>query len=271
MAQHDYSLDNAAGLAFRNDVNNVLGAIISANSGDAEPTTTVAYMFWADSNVEILKQRNSMNSGWNNIYNMTTGQWLGDIAGNAATVTVADAAADTTTWPMLARSQTGDQAPATDAGLTYDASANLLGANISGNAATATNATNATNATGSAVVTGAITSSSPTAGVGYATGAGGTVTQNTSNTSAVTLNKVCGKITMFGPVTGGTSFLFTFNNTTIAANDVVLLMWENGTGTARINFYIQSRAVGTCEIVVHCTNSADTPIISFIVHKSVNT
>lgn len=40
--------------------------------------------------------------------------------------TVVDAGSDTTTWPMLARTQTGDQAPATDAGLTYNASTNVL-------------------------------------------------------------------------------------------------------------------------------------------------
>ena len=55
-----------------------------------------------------------------------------NIGGNAATattattVTISDAAADTTTWPMLATSQTGNLGPATDAGLTYNASTNQL-------------------------------------------------------------------------------------------------------------------------------------------------
>lgn len=70
----------------------------------------------------------------------------------AGTVTVADAAADTTTWPMLATSQTGNLSPATDAGLTYNASTNTLTATtfvgaLSGNATTATSATSATTAT----------------------------------------------------------------------------------------------------------------------------
>lgn len=51
---------------------------------------------------------------------------VGSVSGNAETVTVADAAADTTTWPLLGTSQTGSLAPATDAGLTYDASTNVL-------------------------------------------------------------------------------------------------------------------------------------------------
>lgn len=46
--------------------------------------------------------------------------------GNAATVTVADAASDATTWVLLGTSQTGNLSPATDAGLTYNASTNAL-------------------------------------------------------------------------------------------------------------------------------------------------
>jgi len=50
----------------------------------------------------------------------------GSTTGNAATVTVADAGGDTTTFPMLATSATGSLAPATDAGLTYNATDNAL-------------------------------------------------------------------------------------------------------------------------------------------------
>jgi len=59
-------------------------------------------------------------------------------------VTVADAAADTTTWPMLSRNVTGaNQVVSTDPGLTYDASANSLATTtfvgaLTGNASTAT-------------------------------------------------------------------------------------------------------------------------------------
>lgn len=48
------------------------------------------------------------------------------VTGNAGTVTTADAGGDTTTWPMVATSQTGSLAPATDAGLTYQATTNVL-------------------------------------------------------------------------------------------------------------------------------------------------
>lgn len=74
------------------------------------------------------------------------------ITGNAATVTVADAGGDTTTFPMLATAATGSLAPATDAGLSYNATTNALttttfiGA-LTGNADTATTATNIGTAT----------------------------------------------------------------------------------------------------------------------------
>jgi len=84
-----------------------------------------------------------------------TGSNTGDqtsVSGNAGTVTVSDAGADTTTWPLVAINQTGSESPRTDAGLTYNSSSNALSTTtfvgaLSGNATTATTATNATNAT----------------------------------------------------------------------------------------------------------------------------
>ena len=46
--------------------------------------------------------------------------------GNAATVTVADAASDTTTYPLLGIDLTGNMSPRTDTGLTYNADTNVL-------------------------------------------------------------------------------------------------------------------------------------------------
>lgn len=64
MAQHDYILNNQSGLAFRQDLNNALAAIVSVNSGAAEPSTTYAYQLWADTTTGWLKQRNAANSAW---------------------------------------------------------------------------------------------------------------------------------------------------------------------------------------------------------------
>lgn len=64
MAQHDYDLANASGSSFRGDANSALAAIVSLNSGTSAPSTTFAYMLWADTTNGLLKQRNAANSGW---------------------------------------------------------------------------------------------------------------------------------------------------------------------------------------------------------------
>jgi hypothetical protein len=64
MAQHDYSIANQSGLAFRQDLNNALAAIVSQNSGASEPSTTYAYQWWADTTAGLLKLRNAANSAW---------------------------------------------------------------------------------------------------------------------------------------------------------------------------------------------------------------
>ena len=65
MATHDYIIANASGAAVRSDLNNALAAIVSQNSSATEPSTTYAYMLWADTANNVLKIRNSANSGWN--------------------------------------------------------------------------------------------------------------------------------------------------------------------------------------------------------------
>lgn len=92
-----------------------------------------------------------------------------NISGNAATVTVADAGGDTTTFPLLGTAATGSLSPATDAGLTYNATTNALSTTtfigaLTWNADTATLAT-ATNALKSATTTVNVSSATaPTSG-----------------------------------------------------------------------------------------------------------
>lgn len=64
MAQHDYVIANASGAAVRADLNNALAAIVSQNSGAAEPSPTFAHMLWADTANSLLKQRNAGNTAW---------------------------------------------------------------------------------------------------------------------------------------------------------------------------------------------------------------
>ena len=70
MSQHDYDIENSDGASFRANLNAVLAAILSMNSGSGEPTATAAYMLWADTSTGTLKQRNSTNTGWVRLFNL---------------------------------------------------------------------------------------------------------------------------------------------------------------------------------------------------------
>jgi len=70
MSTHDYSLSNQSGASFRSDLNNCLAAILSNNSNASEPSTTVAYSIWADTNAGKLKIRNAANDGFVDLINL---------------------------------------------------------------------------------------------------------------------------------------------------------------------------------------------------------
>jgi len=80
MATHDYIVDNQNGANFRSDLNNALAAIVSNNSSATAPTTTYAFMLWADTASDLLKQRNAADSAWINILTLSTGAPLGALA-----------------------------------------------------------------------------------------------------------------------------------------------------------------------------------------------
>ena len=64
MSQHDYSLADQAGAAFRSDLNSALDASVTGNSGATEPATKFARMVWLDTTANLAKQRNAANSVW---------------------------------------------------------------------------------------------------------------------------------------------------------------------------------------------------------------
>jgi len=110
-----------------------------------------------------------------------------------------------------------------------------------------------------------------TTGIGYAVGAGGTVTQATNKSTTVTLNKTTGQITMNAASLGaGTSVAFQLNNSTITANDVLVTKMKNGTGTGGA-YLIQAQADAGAA-VVHVRNLtggalAEAIVITFVVIK----
>lgn len=75
MAQADLSCANATGQAFRQDVNNQLLALGTLQSGTTAPSTTYAFMLWADEANGLLKQRNSANNAWVTVATLGSDQW----------------------------------------------------------------------------------------------------------------------------------------------------------------------------------------------------
>ncbi len=73
MSQHDYVIANQSGSAFRADLNNALAASVSINSGSSAPSTTYAYMLWADTSNNVIKLRNSANSAWLTLFTTAGG------------------------------------------------------------------------------------------------------------------------------------------------------------------------------------------------------
>jgi hypothetical protein len=85
---------------------------------------------------------------------------------------------------------------------------------------------------------------------GYTAAAQGTVTQATDKSTAVTLNKPAGRITMNNAsLNTGTNATFTLNNSFISANDTVILTISGGQATpGSYNVFANGLAAGTVSI-----------------------
>lgn len=64
MSQADLNIENQSGASFRADLNNQLLALGTNQSGATAPTTTYAFMWWADTANDLLKIRNAANNNW---------------------------------------------------------------------------------------------------------------------------------------------------------------------------------------------------------------
>ena len=67
MAQHDYVIDNSTGANVRADINSVLQAISSNNSGSSAPSTTYALQNFANTTDSMLQLRNAANNAFVNL------------------------------------------------------------------------------------------------------------------------------------------------------------------------------------------------------------
>jgi len=65
--QHDFIIDNSTGANVRADINSVLQAIASNNSGSSAPSTTYALQTFANTTDSMLQLRNSANNAFVNL------------------------------------------------------------------------------------------------------------------------------------------------------------------------------------------------------------
>ena len=119
--------------------------------------------------------------------------------------------------------------------------------------------------------TGLIKSSSATAGIGYATGAGGTVTQDTSITTAVTINKICGEIITFSTaLSAGVHYSFLVNNSAFGVTDTVSFSMSYASGGAAVIPTATLVAAGSFYVTLYCTLAGTVSYnLNFTIHKSV--
>lgn len=109
------------------------------------------------------------------------------------------------------------------------------------------------------IITGQLLSSGGAAsgGIGYATGAGASVTQATNRTTAVTINAPCGLIT-----TNGTSLAaeaaasFTVNNSAVNVGDVVVVSQRSGAVGVMTDVVVIAVAAGSFTLAVMNGNAS---------------
>ena len=111
-------------------------------------------------------------------------------------------------------------------------------------------------------------------GIGYAAGAGGTVTQQTSKSTAVTLNKVCGQIMTNGAaLAANAAASFVVNNNQVAATDTVSLVLASGNATASSYTYqVDKVSAGSFSVTVRNVSAAalsESLVFNFAVQKAV--
>ena len=120
---------------------------------------------------------------------------------------------------------------------------------------------------------GALLNTHATAGLGYGTGAGGTVTQATSKSTGVTLDKSCGTITMNNAaLAAATSVSFTLTCAAIAATDLVIVNIKSGATANSYQVTVSAVAAGSCSIHVRNISGgslSEAVVLSYAVIKAV--
>jgi 1-aminocyclopropane-1-carboxylate deaminase/D-cysteine desulfhydrase-like pyridoxal-dependent ACC family enzyme len=108
--------------------------------------------------------------------------------------------------------------------------------------------------------------------LGYSAAAQGTVTQATDKSTGVTLNKSAGRITMNNAaLAGATAVSFTLTNSTISANDAIVVNVSGGGTAAAYTTYISSMTTGSAVVTLRnltaSTSLSEAVVLNFaIIH-----
>ena len=87
--------------------------------------------------------------------------------------------------------------------------------------------------------------------IGYSTAAQGAVTQATSKSTGVTLNKSAGQITMSDAALNTlTNVTFTLTNSTLSAKDVLILNVSGAATAGAYNCWVSSMSAGSATITL---------------------
>jgi len=90
MAQHDYVIDNSTGANVRADINSVLQAIASNNSGSSAPSTTYAFQLFANTTTSKLQIRNAANNAFVDLLSLDGSILLADGSASSPSLSFSD-------------------------------------------------------------------------------------------------------------------------------------------------------------------------------------
>lgn len=125
-----------------------------------------------------------------------------------------------------------------------------------------------------ATFTGKAVSKSPTAGVGYSTGAGSAVTQLTNKATGVTINTVSGAITMNNAaLLSAAAVSFTVTNSTVAVTDVPQVAVATGQTGGPYESWISAVGAGSFQITIRNNSGgtlSDALVVNYVIIKAVS-